>query len=83
MGGRSRRVITLERPRNEHLRPVNITVQRMYFGDWTLENMPSEEGQGAAAGAAHRAVVSAQASAAPAVAAASRGAAATGARCSA
>lgn len=46
-GGRgSRRVITLERPRNEHLRPVNITVQRMYFGDWTLENMPPEEGQG-------------------------------------
>ncbi|MBZ9751015.1 ribonuclease R [Deinococcus sp. HMF7604] len=46
-GGRGpRRVITLERPRNEHLRPVNITVQRMYFGDWTLENMPPEEGQG-------------------------------------
>ncbi|GGR77705.1 ribonuclease R [Deinococcus sedimenti] len=44
--GRSRRVITLERPRNEHLRPVNITVQRMYFGDWTLENMPPEDGQG-------------------------------------
>ncbi|KQR04497.1 ribonuclease R [Deinococcus sp. Leaf326] len=45
-GRGSRRVITLERPRNEHLRPVNITVQRMYFGDWTLENMPPEEGQG-------------------------------------
>lgn len=50
MGGRSRRVITLERPRNEHLRPVNITVQRMYFGDWTLENMPPEDGQGGRSG---------------------------------
>ncbi len=40
----ARRVVTLERPRNEHLRPVNITVQRMYFGDWTLENMPPEDG---------------------------------------
>ncbi|MDV6374696.1 ribonuclease R [Deinococcus arenicola] len=40
----ARRVITLERPRNEHLRPVNITVQRMYFGDWTLENMPADDG---------------------------------------
>ncbi|WP_019011470.1 ribonuclease R [Deinococcus aquatilis] len=45
-GGRPRRVITLERPRNEHLRPVNITVQRMYFGDWTLDHMPPEESQG-------------------------------------
>ncbi len=45
-GGSPRRVITLERPRNEHLRPVNITVQRMYFGDWTIENMPPEESQG-------------------------------------
>ncbi|UQN07094.1 ribonuclease R [Deinococcus sp. QL22] len=44
--GRPRRVITLERPRNEHLRPVNITVQRMYFGDWTLDHMPPEETQG-------------------------------------
>ncbi|MDL2345650.1 ribonuclease R, partial [Deinococcus sp. MIMF12] len=44
-GGRGgRRVITLERPRNEHLRPVNITVQRMYFGDWTVENLPPDEG---------------------------------------
>lgn len=42
----ARRVVTLERPRNEHLRPVNITVQRMYFGDWTLENMPPEDGEG-------------------------------------
>lgn len=50
MGGRARRVITLERPRNEHLRPVNITVQRMYFGDWTMENMPPEEGQGGRSG---------------------------------
>ncbi|WP_444542424.1 ribonuclease R [Deinococcus knuensis] len=51
MGGRgSRRVITLERPRNEHLRPVNITVQRMYFGDWTLENMPPEDSQGGRGG---------------------------------
>ncbi|PNY82943.1 ribonuclease R [Deinococcus koreensis] len=50
-GGRgARRVITLERPRNEHLRPVNITVQRMYFGDWTLENMPPEEPQGGRGG---------------------------------
>ncbi|MFK7604025.1 ribonuclease R [Deinococcus sp. SM5_A1] len=40
----ARRVVTLERPRNEHLRPVNITVQRMYFGDWTLENMPPDDG---------------------------------------
>ncbi|CAM4152825.1 ribonuclease R [Deinococcus marmoris] len=40
----ARRVVTLERPRNEHLRPVNITVQRMYFGDWTLENMPADDG---------------------------------------
>lgn len=46
-GGRGpRRVITLERPRNEHLRPVNVTVQRIYFGDWSLENMPPEEPQG-------------------------------------
>lgn len=45
-GGRARRVITLERPRNEHLRPVNITVQRMYFGDWTVENLPPDDGQG-------------------------------------
>ncbi|MFC4426917.1 ribonuclease R [Deinococcus navajonensis] len=45
-GSGPRRVITLERPRNEHLRPVNITVQRMYFGDWTLDNMPPEEPQG-------------------------------------
>ncbi|WP_246580564.1 ribonuclease R [Deinococcus aestuarii] len=49
-GGYKRRVITLERPRNEHLRPVNITVQRMYFGDWTVENMPPDEGQGAGGG---------------------------------
>nr|WP_242402938.1 ribonuclease R [Deinococcus deserti] len=48
--GGARRVITLERPRNEHLRPVNITVQRMYFGDWTLENMPPEEPQGGRGG---------------------------------
>ncbi len=45
-GGFRRRVVTLDRPRNEHLRPVNVTVQRMYFGDWTLDNMPPEEGQG-------------------------------------
>lgn len=44
-GGGKRRIITLERPRNEHLRPVNVTVQRMYFGDWTMDNMPPEEGQ--------------------------------------
>ncbi|MPY66813.1 ribonuclease R [Deinococcus sp. SDU3-2] len=43
-GRGGRRVITLERPRNEHLRPVNITVQRMYFGDWTVENLPPDEG---------------------------------------
>lgn len=47
-GGRGssgpRRVITLERPRNEHLRPVNITVQRMYFGDWSTDNMPADDG---------------------------------------
>jgi ribonuclease R len=46
IGGGKRRIVTLDRPRNEHLRPVNVTVQRMYFGDWTLENMPPEEGQG-------------------------------------
>nr|WP_241191229.1 ribonuclease R [Deinococcus psychrotolerans] len=45
-GGYRRRVVTLDRPRNEHLRPVNVTVQRMYFGDWTLENMPPDEGPG-------------------------------------
>ncbi|MEW6421885.1 MAG: ribonuclease R, partial [Deinococcota bacterium] len=44
-GGYKRRVITLERPRNEHLRPVNITVQRMYFGDWTVDNMPPDDEQ--------------------------------------
>lgn len=44
-GGFKRRVITLERPRNEHLRPVNITVQRMYFGDWTVDNLPPDDGQ--------------------------------------
>ena len=49
-GGYRRRVITLDRPRNEHLRPVNVTVQRMYFGDWTIENMPPDEGQGAGGG---------------------------------
>ncbi|WP_245872972.1 ribonuclease R, partial [Deinococcus planocerae] len=49
-GGYKRRVITLERPRNEHLRPVNITVQRMYFGDWTVENMPPEESHGGGGG---------------------------------
>jgi len=43
--GSKRRIVTLDRPRNEHLRPVNVTVQRMYFGDWTLENMPPEDGQ--------------------------------------
>lgn len=45
-GGYRRRVVTLDRPRNEHLRPVNVTVQRMYFGDWTMENMPPEEHSG-------------------------------------
>ncbi|WP_425147707.1 ribonuclease R [Deinococcus sp.] len=45
-GGGKRRIVTLDRPRNEHLRPVNVTVQRMYFGDWTLDNMPPEESQG-------------------------------------
>ena len=44
--GGKRRIVTLDRPRNEHLRPVNVTVQRMYFGDWTLDNMPPEEAQG-------------------------------------
>ncbi|WP_291423466.1 ribonuclease R [Deinococcus sp.] len=52
--GGSRRVITLERPRNEHLRPVNITVQRMYFGDWSLDNMPPEEGPSQARGGRER-----------------------------
>ncbi len=46
LGGGKHRIITLDRPRNEHLRPVNVTVQRMYFGDWTLDNMPPEDGQG-------------------------------------
>lgn len=45
-GGRSRRVITLDRPRNEHNRPVAVTVQRMYFGDWSMENLREDEGQG-------------------------------------
>ncbi|ULH16849.1 ribonuclease R [Deinococcus sp. KNUC1210] len=44
--GGKRRIVTLDRPRNEHLRPVNVTVQRMYFGDWTLDNMPPEDNQG-------------------------------------
>ena len=44
--GGKRRIVTLDRPRNEHLRPVNVTVQRMYFGDWTLDNMPPEDSQG-------------------------------------
>ncbi|WP_261663669.1 ribonuclease R [Deinococcus sp. Marseille-Q6407] len=43
-GNGRRRVITLERPRNEHLRPVNVTVQRMYFGDWSVDNMPEDDG---------------------------------------
>jgi ribonuclease R len=30
----ARRVVTMERPKNEHLRPVSVTVQRLYFGDW-------------------------------------------------
>ena len=50
----ARRVVTLERPRNEHLRPVNITVQRMYFGDWTLDNMPAEDGEGGGSGGGRR-----------------------------
>ncbi|ADV67755.1 ribonuclease R [Deinococcus maricopensis] len=45
-GGQRRRIVTLERARNEHLRPVNITVQRMYFGDWSIENLPPDDGQG-------------------------------------
>ena len=45
-GGRSKRVVTLERSRSEHLRPVNITAQRMYFGDWSTDHMPPEEGSG-------------------------------------
>lgn len=54
-GGRgSKRVITLERPRNEHLRPVNVTVQRLYFGDWTTDNMPPQEGQSHARGGRER-----------------------------
>ena len=44
-GGQRRRIVTLERARNEHLRPVNITVQRMYFGDWSIENMPPDDAQ--------------------------------------
>ncbi len=42
-GGNRRRIVTLDRPRNEHARPVNVTVHRMYFGDWSLDNMPTED----------------------------------------
>ncbi|MBB6097594.1 ribonuclease R [Deinobacterium chartae] len=38
-----RRIVTLERPRNEHARPVNVTVQRMYFGDWNLSHLEEQE----------------------------------------
>ena len=43
-GGQKRRVITLDRPRNEHNRPVAVTVQRMYFGDWSTDNLREDEG---------------------------------------
>ncbi len=46
-GGQKRRVITLDRPRNEHNRPVAVTVQRMYFGDWSADNLPEDEGSAA------------------------------------
>lgn len=45
-GGR-RRIVTLERSRSEHLRPVNITVQRMYFGDWSVSNLTDDDSAGA------------------------------------
>lgn len=37
-----RRVYGLDRSRTEHLRPVNITVQRMYFGEWTADQLGDE-----------------------------------------
>lgn len=44
-GGRKRRVVTLERSKNEYSRPVNVTVQKLYFGDWTVENLREDEPQ--------------------------------------
>lgn len=44
-GGRKRRVVTLERSKNEYSRPVNVTVQKLYFGDWTVENLRDDEPQ--------------------------------------
>ena len=41
---RKRRVVTLERSKTEYSRPVNVTVQKLYFGDWTVENLPPDEG---------------------------------------
>lgn len=40
-----RRIVTLERSRNEHNRPVNAHVSRVYFGDWNASMMPEDDGQ--------------------------------------
>ena len=46
-GGSKRRIVTLERTRPEYSRPVNVTVQRVYFGDWNGSNLKAdEEGRG-------------------------------------
>ncbi|PYE55224.1 ribonuclease R [Deinococcus yavapaiensis] len=44
--GPKRRIVTMERPRNEHNRPIAVTVQRMYFGDWSSENLREDEASG-------------------------------------
>jgi len=45
--GSKRRIVTLERTRPEYSRPVNVTVQRVYFGDWDGSNLKAdEEGRG-------------------------------------
>jgi len=49
-GAGKRRIVTLERSRNEHNRPIAVTVQRMYFGDWSVENLREDEPQGGGGG---------------------------------
>lgn len=39
------RIVTVARSRNEHLRPVNMTVQRMYFGDWSNDKTGDQGNQ--------------------------------------
>ena len=44
-GGTKRRIVTLERTRPEYSRPVNVTVQRVYFGDWNGSNLKADENE--------------------------------------